>query len=226
MTLQHLLIAFQVIAFMFAISLHESAHAFTAWRCGDPTARMLGRVSLNPIRHIDPFGTVILPLIAMLTHLPVIGGAKPTPVDPRNFRHPIRDAILTSVAGPISNFLAATGAVILMAVISMTSAQGHQVVQNLARGFLSETNSILLPLSLLLYEAMQINVVLGVFNLIPVPPLDGSHVVRHMLSDSARQVYDRVGMIGLLILVVAGGRLLGALIAPFFNLFNAVLMSI
>jgi len=226
MTLQHLLIAFQVIAFMFAISLHESAHAFTAWRCGDPTARMLGRVSLNPIRHIDPFGTVILPLIAMLTHLPVIGWAKPTPVDPRNFRHPIRDDILTSVAGPISNFLAATGAVILMAVISMTSAQGHQVVQNLARGFLSETNSILLPLSLLLYEAMQINVVLGVFNLIPVPPLDGSHVVRHMLSDSARQVYDRVGMIGLLILVVAGGRLLGALIAPFFNLFNAVLMSI
>jgi Zn-dependent protease len=226
MTLQHLLIAFQVIAFMFAISLHESAHAFTAWRCGDPTARMLGRVSLNPIRHIDPFGTVILPLIAMLTHLPVIGWAKPTPVDPRNFRHPIRDDILTSVAGPISNFLAATGAVILMAVISITSAEGHQVVQNLARGFLSETNSVLLPLSLLLYEAMQINVVLGVFNLIPVPPLDGSHVVRHMLSDSARQVYDRVGMIGLLILVVAGGRLLGALIAPFFNLFNAVLMSI
>ena len=211
---------------MFAISLHESAHAFTAWRCGDPTARMLGRVSLNPIRHIDPFGTVILPLIAMLTHLPVIGWAKPTPVDPRNFRHPIRDDILTSVAGPISNFLAATGAVILMAVISITSAEGHQVVQNLARGFLSETNSVLLPLSLLLYEAMQINVVLGVFNLIPVPPLDGSHVVRHMLSDSARQVYDRVGMIGLLILVVAGGRLLGALIAPFFNLFNAVLMSI
>jgi Zn-dependent protease len=226
MTLQHLLIAFQVIAFMFAISLHESAHAFTAWRCGDPTARMLGRVSLNPIRHIDPFGTVILPLIAMLTHLPVIGWAKPTPVDPRNFRHPIRDDILTSVAGPVSNFLAATGAVILMAVISITSAEGHQVVQNLARGFLSETNSVLLPLSLLLYEAMQINVVLGVFNLIPVPPLDGSHVVRHMLSDSARQVYDRVGMIGLLILVVAGGRLLGALIAPFFNLFNAVLMSI
>jgi Zn-dependent protease len=226
MTLQHLLIAFQVIAFMFAISLHESAHAFTAWRCGDPTAKMLGRVSLNPIRHIDPFGTVILPLIAMLTHLPVIGWAKPTPVDPRNFRHPIRDDILTSVAGPISNFLAATGAVILMAVISITSAQGHQVVQNLARGFLSETNSVLMPLTLLLYEAMQINVVLGVFNLIPVPPLDGSHVVRHMLSDSARQVYDRVGMIGLLILVVAGGRLLGALIAPFFNFFNAVLMSI
>src|SRR6478736_8297094 len=115
---------------LFAITFHEAAHAYVARFLGDPTARMLGRVSLNPIRHIDPFGTVILPLIAMLTHLPVIGWAKPTPVDPRNFRHPIRDDILTSVAGPISNFLAATGAVILMAVISMTSAQGHQVVQN------------------------------------------------------------------------------------------------
>ncbi len=226
MTLQHLLIAFQVIAFLFAISLHESAHAFTAWRCGDPTARMLGRVSLNPLRHIDPFGTVILPLIAMLTHLPVIGWAKPTPVDPRNFRRPMRDDILTSVAGPVSNFLAASAAVVVMAVISVSSAQGHAVVQNLSRGYLSETNSVLMPLSLLLYEGMQINVLLGVFNLIPVPPLDGSHVVRHMLSDSARQVYDRVGLIGLLLLVVAGGRLLSALMAPVLNLFNAVLMSI
>ena len=78
MTLQHVVIVFQVIVFLFAISVHESAHAYTAWKCGDPTAKMLGRVSLNPIRHIDPLGTVVLPLIAMVTHLPVIGWAKPT----------------------------------------------------------------------------------------------------------------------------------------------------
>src|SRR5919205_1697168 len=107
MTQHHVVIIFEAIAFLFAISVHESAHAFTAWRCGDPTARMLGRVSLNPIRHIDPLGTVILPLVAMITHLPVIGWAKPTPVDPRNFRHQIRDDILTSIAGPVSNFLVA-----------------------------------------------------------------------------------------------------------------------
>jgi Zn-dependent protease len=226
MTLQHVDIVFQVIVFLFAISIHESAHAFTAWRCGDPTARMLGRVSLNPIRHIDPFGTIILPLLAMITHFPVIGWAKPTPVDPRNFRHPIRDDIFTAVAGPISNFLAATVAVILMLVIALVSTEGRAVVRNLSHGFVSDTNSALMPLALLLYEGMQINVLLGVFNLIPVPPLDGSHVVRHILSDSARQVYDRVGMIGLLILIVAGGRLLSAMMAPFLDIFNALLMRV
>jgi Zn-dependent protease len=226
MTLQHVDIVFQVIVFLFAISIHESAHAFTAWRCGDPTARMLGRVSLNPIRHIDPFGTVILPLLAMLTHLPVIGWAKPTPVDPRNFKHPMRDDILTAVAGPVSNFLVATIAMVLMALISLTSLEGHAVVRNLSQGYISDTNSTLMPLALLLYEGMQINVLLGVFNLIPVPPLDGSHVLRHVLSDSARQVYDRIGLIGLLILVVAGGRFLSALMSPVLNLFNSLLMRI
>src|SRR5919108_6299838 len=114
MTLQHVDMVFQLIVFLFAISFHESAHAWMANRRGDPTARMLGRVSLNPIRHIDPLGTVILPLVAMITHLPVIGWAKPTPVDPRNFRHQIRDDILTSVAGPVSNFLIAAAAIVLM----------------------------------------------------------------------------------------------------------------
>ena len=98
-------ILFQMIAFLFAISVHESAHAWTASRCGDPTARMLGRVSLNPIRHIDPIGTVLLPLVAAISHIPLLGWAKPCPVDPRNFSHPVRDDIMTSVAGPVSNFI-------------------------------------------------------------------------------------------------------------------------
>src|ERR1700758_2714170 len=85
MTLQHVDILFQLIVFLFAISVHESAHAWTANRCGDPTARMLGRVTLNPIKHIDPVGTVLLPLIAAFGHIPVLGWAKPTPVNPRNF---------------------------------------------------------------------------------------------------------------------------------------------
>ncbi|PYX22598.1 MAG: site-2 protease family protein, partial [Acidobacteria bacterium] len=87
MTLQHVDILFQLIVFLFAISVHESAHAWMANRCGDPTARMLGRITLNPIKHIDPFGTILLPLIAMFTGIPVLGWAKPTPVDPRNFRN-------------------------------------------------------------------------------------------------------------------------------------------
>jgi Zn-dependent protease len=137
MTLQHVIILFQLIAFLFAISVHESAHAWMANRQGDPTARMLGRISLNPIKHIDPIGTVLLPLIAMLTHFPVIGWAKPTPVDPRNFKNPVRDDILTSVAGPVSNFIVATGATILLAAIAAMAPGGRMLVRETISGFLS-----------------------------------------------------------------------------------------
>src|SRR4029077_4487471 len=102
MTLQHVDILFQIIAFVFAISVHESAHAWMANLRGDPTARLLGRISLNPIRHIDPVGTLLLPAVAIVFHAPVIGWAKPTPVDPRNFKNPMLDDILTAVVGPIS----------------------------------------------------------------------------------------------------------------------------
>ncbi|HXY04512.1 MAG TPA: site-2 protease family protein [Terriglobales bacterium] len=200
MTLQHVAILFQLIAFLFAISIHESAHAWTANRCGDPTARMLGRITLNPIKHIDLFGTVILPLIAMLTHFPVIGWAKPTPVDPRNFRNPVLDDILTSVAGPVSNFIVATGATIILAAIALTSSNGRLIVQGTLTGF-AGGNSPLVPISLLLFAFLQINVLLAVFNLIPVPPLDGSHVLRHFLSEDMRRIYDTLGMFGLMALI-------------------------
>src|SRR5271168_3242063 len=168
MTLQHVDILFQLIAFLFAISIHESAHAWMANRRGDPTAYMLGRVSLNPIRHIDPVGTVLLPLIAAISHFPMLGWAKPTPVNPRNFKDPVWDDILTSVAGPVSNFLVAAGAVIVLLVIKNTSVLGQQIVTGIPFGMVSlEMNSPLVPASLLLYQLMTINIVLGVFNLIP-----------------------------------------------------------
>jgi Zn-dependent protease len=182
MTLQHIDIVFKLIAFLFAISVHESAHAWMANQRGDPTARMLGRISLNPIKHIDPVGTLLLPAVAMFFHAPVIGWAKPTPVDPRNFKNPVLDDILTSVVGPISNFVVATGAVLVLVVVKLASPLGQQI---LSQGFSTDTDSFLLPLCLLLYDVMLINVILGVFNLIPVPPLDGSHVVRHLLISPA-----------------------------------------
>src|SRR3954471_5858168 len=121
MTLQHVDILFQIIAFIFAISVHESAHAWMANRRGDPTARMLGRITLNPIKHIDPVGTVLLPLVAAFQNIPILVGAKPTPVDPRNFRRPVLDDILTSVVGPISNLVVASGATIFLLLIKLTS---------------------------------------------------------------------------------------------------------
>jgi Zn-dependent protease len=225
MTLQHVAILFQLIAFLFAISVHESAHAWTANRCGDPTARMLGRITLNPVKHIDLLGTVILPLIAMLTHFPVIGWAKPTPVDPRNFKNLVLDDILTSVAGPVSNFIVATAATILLAAIAVTSPNGRMIVQGALTGF-AVGNSVLVPVSLLLYAFLQINVLLAVFNLIPVPPLDGSHVLRHFLSENVRRVYDTVGMFGLMALVFFGGNFLMALIRPVLLFYVSILMRI
>ncbi|HWX91801.1 MAG TPA: site-2 protease family protein [Terriglobales bacterium] len=221
-------IAFQLIAFLFAISVHESAHAWMANRCGDPTARMLGRISLNPIKHIDPVGTILLPLVAAFTHIPVLGWAKPTPVDPRNFKNPVADDILTSVAGPISNLLVATGALLAMFMVAKTSVQGHGLVQTMPFAYRlgivgMGSSSVLVPIVLFLYELMLINIVLAVFNLIPVPPLDGSHVLRHFLSDSLRRAYDAIGIFGLIALVYLGGGLLSALIFPPIRFFNSIL---
>jgi len=219
-------IFYQMIAFMFAISVHESAHAWTASRCGDPTARMLGRVSLNPIRHIDLFGTIILPLVAAISHIPLLGWAKPTPVDPRNFRHPMMDDILTSVAGPVSNFIVATGALLLLGGISLSSASGHAVVMGLlAGGDGAGSDSALTPVVMLLFELMIINIVLAVFNLIPVPPLDGSHVLRHFLPEPVLVVYDRTGIFALLALVYLGGGLLSSLIRPFVDFYFWMLVK-
>jgi Zn-dependent protease len=225
MTLQHVDILFQLIAFLFAISVHESAHAWTANRRGDPTARMLGRVTLNPIKHIDPFGTILLPLIAMLTHFPVIGWAKPTPVDTRNFKNPMLDDILTAVAGPVSNFIVATIATILLAGIAIAAPDGRQIVQGAVSGVMV-SNSVLMPMSRLLFQVLEINVLLAVFNLIPIPPLDGSHVLRHFLPESVRRAYDTVGMFGLMALVFFGGNFLMALIRPFLLFYISILMSV
>jgi Zn-dependent protease len=224
MTREHIEILFQLIVFLFAISVHESAHAWMANRRGDPTARMLGRISLNPIRHIDPVGTVLMPLIAAFAHIPVIGWAKPTPVDPRNFKNPVLDDILTAVVGPISNFVVAAGATLILVAIKHSSDFGSQVIFGLPLGFGTvQSDSILVPLCFLLYQFLIINVVLAVFNLIPVPPLDGSHVIRHFLPESIGKIYDTAGWIGLIALVYLGGGLLSALITPFLNIFRYIL---
>jgi Zn-dependent protease len=233
MTLQHVDILFQIIAFVFAISVHESSHAWMANLRGDPTARMLGRITLNPIKHIDPVGTILLPLIAVLAHIPMLGWAKPTPVDPRNFRRPMLDDILTAVVGPISNFAVVAVVGVLMGTIALFSRLGRGIIHVLPLVYPShldllavQTNSVLMPISLFLYEVAMINIVLAIFNLIPVPPLDGSHVLRHFIPPQAQRAYDIIGWVGLLALVYLGGGILGRIIFPAIDVFNSVLVRL
>ncbi|MBZ5718846.1 MAG: site-2 protease family protein [Acidobacteriia bacterium] len=232
MTLQNFDILIKVIVFVFAISVHESAHAWMANLRGDPTARMLGRITLNPLKHIDPVGTIVLPVIALYYQVPILGWAKPTPVDPRNFKNHVLDDILTSVVGPVSNFVIATGALVVLVAISHSSDLGRSMIDTIANRSVyqdhleilaNQSNSFLMPAILITYELMFINIILGVFNLIPVPPLDGSHVLRHFLPEAVRRAYDTMGWIALLALVYFGGNFLGRLIYPVVDLFNSVL---
>src|SRR5437868_10030875 len=143
-------IFFQIIVFLFAISVHESAHAWMANKCGDPTAKMLGRITMNPLKHIDPIGTVLLPAIGLFTGFGIFGWAKPTPVTPQNFRDPVKGDILTTIAGPISNFLLVAVSVGGMAAIALTSSKGHDLVNGIANRRLTDTGSILVPIVWLL----------------------------------------------------------------------------
>src|SRR5437763_12165862 len=172
MTLQHVDIVFQIIAFVFAISVHESAHAWMANLRGDPRARMLGRITLNPIKHIDPVGTVLLPLVAVLAHVPMLGWAKPTPVDPRNFRNPVLDDILTSVVGPISNFAVVGVIAVLLKMIGIISGLGRSIIHLLPQVYPTnltippaKPTSFLMPLAFFLTDLTITNLVLPVLNL-------------------------------------------------------------
>jgi Zn-dependent protease len=227
-----ILILFQVFALVLAFSVHECAHAWVAWRLGDPTARMLGRVTLNPLKHLDLFGSVLMPLIALVYHWPLIGWAKPTPVTARNFKNYKRDDIMVTLAGPASNLLLATGALILLLLIKHFVPGGTVAVftaMALAMhypGVSTENLPALFPLALLLYFIILINLLLFVFNLVPFPPLDGSRILRHFLPYNMLQIYDRMGMLALWIfMLVAGGFIFRVFLYPLQSAFDSILAA-
>ncbi|HWP84238.1 MAG TPA: site-2 protease family protein [Terriglobia bacterium] len=220
-------IIFQIIAFLFAISVHESAHAWSAYRFGDDTASLLGRISLNPIRHIDPIGTILLPLLAALTHVPLLGWAKPTPVNLLRLRNRFRDNALIAAAGPTSNFLVAGIAVLLLLLLRSVSGEASQALVSLVGfGRLEIGPSVMTPLVLLLYSLMVVNVILGIFNLFPIPPLDGSHVLEALLPEGMRETYASIGSYGTLILLLILWQtdLFGRMIYPALNFCNSLLV--
>ncbi len=156
-----------------SLSIHEAAHAWAADRLGDPTARLLGRLTINPIAHIDPIGTLLLPGIAILTGLPIIGWAKPVPVNLNQLRHPRRDFMYIAAAGPASNMLQA---------LVLAGAAWLMFPGGLEDSFAA----------LLLLQGIFLNVLLALFNLIPVPPLDGGNVIGGLLPERVADAYDRL----------------------------------
>ena len=202
-------IVLSLFALLFAITIHEASHAWAANRLGDPTAMGMGRVSLNPLAHIDPFGTVLLPLVLVAIGAPAFGWAKPVMVNPHNLRHPRRDNLWISISGPVSNLtVAAVSLVLILLMKAMnpgTTAFFRSFLidrQPFPRGFYP-----LEGLALVLFYAVLVNTYLAVFNLIPVPPLDGSGVLAGLLSDQAAASYDRLrpyGFIIVLALVTVG----------------------
>ena len=186
-------IAFVVL--LFSLTVHECAHAWTANRLGDPTARALGRISLNPMVHADLLGTIVFPLVAMITNAPLIGWAKPVPVDTRRLRQPRRDYMLVAAAGPVSNLLIAFVAASALAVLPISP-------QTLGEANLSA------PLATILSRLVVLNVLLAVFNMIPIPPLDGGNVLAGLLPPSMAGAYNglrRYGFVLLYALVLTGG---------------------
>ena len=184
-------IVIQIFALILAVCFHEAAHGWVAWRNGDPTAKLAGRITLNPIPHIDLFGTILFPAILMITHAPIlIGWAKPVPVNPRNFTNPKRGFAQVSIAGPGSNMLLAVIAAIALKIWTTLDPGLHDFLYNylLGDGGLRGV-SVALPLALFLLQSVYINVVLGVFNLFPIPPLDGSNIVLGLLPPSRLPAY-------------------------------------
>lgn len=215
------------IIFVLSASIHEYSHARSAFSLGDQTALNAGRLTVNPLKHIDILGTVILPIMASITGLPVIGWMKPVPTNPNNYRGSReRGMAITAFAGPLSNFSLSLIAFILIKIITMPVTLGEQTAKMpLLYSLLAQTNSeavirILAPLvsiiAVMLFYFYMINIFLMVFNLLPFPPLDGGWILRYLLPQNAKRVYDKVYPFGFVILYAM----------MFFGLFRMILRPI
>jgi Zn-dependent protease len=192
------------VVFLLSLSFHEAAHAWTSERFGDDTGRLQGRITLNPVPHIDPIGTILFPLISIFTTVPLLGWAKPVQTNPLLWRDKNRANISVSAAGPISNFILMTIAFIALKMMfgfGLINLNSPAVLPYNVVHAAEGQPAFVEPLVLFLSVALMLNLALGVFNLIPVPPLDGSHVLESLLPPQLADAYDQIRPYGFLLLM-------------------------
>ena len=224
---------FEFVLLIFSLSVHECAHAWMASRLGDQTARLQGRITLNPMYHIDPIGTLLFPALIIFGPLIgfsffsglLVGWAKPTPVITRNFKRIVRDDNLTTFAGPVSNLLLVAVAFSVLGIISVAVPDGRGLVLgtfiSALRGgvAIAAGSTGAQSLAILCSLAILINLSLFFFNLLPIPPLDGSRILRNILPYNAVQAYDRIPMwVSYVLMIFVGGYILMALLRPALSL--------
>lgn len=207
-----------LVVLLFSAILHEVAHGFVADRFGDPTPKLSGRLTLNPKSHIDPFMSVLLPLVLLLSGSPVIfGAAKPVPIDPFNLRDGRKDVALVALAGPLTNIILAIIASVFLRILAMPA------IENLIPLF------FLSLLNIFLILVIQLNLLLAIFNLLPIPPLDGSKVFSLLLPEKEASIYLSLGQVGMIILLFLlffpiGGFSLGSLVFTLLRFAQSLLL--
>lgn len=210
------------IVLLFSLSFHEAAHAWTSLRFGDDTGKLQGRITLNPIAHIDPIGTILFPLLSSIGGIPLLGWAKPVQTNPLLWRDKTKANIMVSAAGPLSNFILATIAFIIVKVLILSG------VLFLNGGYydlvkpVSGQPTFMAPLAVFLSVMLLLNVMLGVFNFIPVPPLDGSHILEELLPSAMAEAYYQIRSFGFILLYLL--MFLGVFSAIFRPVYKAVLV--
>ena len=232
MPLTFALVIFELAVMVLSICLHDSAQAWMANRLGDPTARMMGRISMNPQKHFDWFGMVIWPVLFIFQSPLILGWGKPVTMTPRNFRRPSRDEMVATLAGPGVQLLAAIVALILLVILRYV--QHDSTLSLVIAGQLAERNlavpmnnlPAIFPLYLFLYFCILVNVLLFVFNLIPLPFLDGGKILMHFLPYNAAKTFEGLSMWMMIAFFFVGFTVIMMFFAPLMTIFNTMLFTL